>query len=232
LSGLGYYPNPLAPDAAEASVYVGHLKEVIKAAKLLGVAVVNTFIGRDWTKTVDDNWPRFKQVWPPLVKFAEDNGIKIAIENCPMYFSKDEWPGGKNLAHTPAVWRRMFEEIPNANFGLNFDPSHLVWQKIDAIRAAREFASRIFHAHAKDCRVDQNRLDEVGILATPLEFHTPKLPGLGEVDWGRLISVLGDAGYRGPLCVEVEDRTYEGSIENRMAALKQSARYLRQFIEG
>jgi sugar phosphate isomerase/epimerase len=230
VSGLGYYPNPLAPDAAEASVYVEHLKEVIKAAKLLGVAVVNTFIGRDWTKTVDDNWPRFKQVWPPLVKFAEDNGIKIAIENCPMYFSKDEWPGGKNLAHTPAVWRRMFEEIPNANFGLNFDPSHLVWQKIDTIRAAREFAPRIFHAHAKDCRVDQNRLDEVGILATPLEFHTPKLPGLGEVDWGRLISVLGDAGYNGPLCVEVEDRTYEGSIENRKSALVQSARYLRQFV--
>jgi sugar phosphate isomerase/epimerase len=189
VSGLGYYPNPLAPDAAEASVYVEHLKEVIKAAKLLGVAVVNTFIGRDWTKTVDDNWPRFKQVWPPLVKFAEDNAIKIAIENCPMYFSKD-----------------------------------------DTIRAAREFASRIFHAHAKDCRVDQNRLDEVGILATPLEFHTPKLPGLGEVDWGRLISVLGDAGYNGPLCVEVEDRTYEGCIENRKAALRQSARYLRQFV--
>jgi sugar phosphate isomerase/epimerase len=230
VSGLGYYPNPLAPDAAEAAVYVEHLKEVIKAAKLLGVPVVNTFIGRDWTKTVDGNWPGFRQVWPPLIKFAGDNGIKIAIENCPMYFSRDEWPGGKNLAHAPAVWRRMFEQIPDANFGLNFDPSHLVWQKIDYIRAAREFASKIFHAHAKDCRVDQNRLDEVGILATPLEFHTPKLPGLGDVDWGRLISVLGDAGYNGPLCVEVEDRTVEGSVENRKAALEQSARYLRQFV--
>jgi sugar phosphate isomerase/epimerase len=232
VSGLGYYPNPLAPDAAEAAVYVEHLKEVIKAAKLLGVPVVNTFIGRDWTKTVDDNWPRFRQVWPPLVKFAEDQGVKIAIENCPMYFSRDEWPAGKNLAHTPAVWRRMFEEIPSAHFGLNFDPSHLVWQRIDYLRAAREFAPRILHAHAKDCRVDPHRLDEVGILATPLEFHTPKLPGLGEVDWGRFVSVLGDAGYDGPVCVEVEDRTFEGSLEKRKASLVQSARYLRQFIAG
>jgi sugar phosphate isomerase/epimerase len=230
VSGLGYYPNPLAPDAAEAAVYADHLKEVIKAAKLLGVSVVNTFIGRDWTKTVDGNWPRFRQVWPPLVKFAGDRGIRIAIENCPMYFSGDEWPGGKNLAHAPAVWRRMFEEIPSENFGLNFDPSHLVWQRIDYVRAAREFAGRIFHAHAKDCRVDQNRLDEVGILATPLEFHTPKLPGLGDVRWGRLLSVLGDAGYDGPVCVEVEDRAYEGPLEKRKAALEQSARYLRQFI--
>jgi sugar phosphate isomerase/epimerase len=232
ISGLGYYPNPLVPDANEAAVYVKHLKDVIKAARLLGVGVVNTFIGRDWTKNLEDNWPRFKKVWPPLVKFAEDLGIDIAIENCPMYFTKDEWPGGKNLAHTPAVWRRMFEEIPNKNFGLNFDPSHLVWQRIDYLRAARDFAAKIFHAHAKDCRVDPHRLDEVGILATPLEFHTPKLPGLGEVEWGRLISVLGDAGYDGPICVEVEDRMYEGSLENRKAALRQSARFLRQFIAG
>jgi len=232
VSGLGYYPNPLAPDTAEAAVYVEHLREVIKAAKLLGVTVVNTFIGRDWTKTVDDNWPRFRQTWPALVKFAGDHGIRIAIENCPMYFSRDEWPAGKNLAHSPAIWRRMFEEIPDANFGLNFDPSHLVWQRIDYLRAVREFAGRIFHAHAKDCRVDRHRLDEVGILATPLEFHTPKLPGLGEVDWGRFLSVLGDAGYDGPLCVEVEDRTYEGSVENRKTALRQSERYLRQFVSG
>ena len=232
VSGLGYYPNPLAPDTAEAAVYVEHLREVIKAAKLLGVTVVNTFIGRDWTKTVDDNWPRFRQTWPALVKFAGDHGIRIAIENCPMYFSRDEWPAGKNLAHSPAIWRRMFEEIPDANFGLNFDPSHLVWQRIDYLRAVREFAGRIFHAHAKDCRVDRHRLDEVGILATPLEFHTPKLPGLGEVDWGRFLSVLGDAGYDGPVCVEVEDRAYEGSVENRMTALRQSERYLRQFVSG
>lgn len=230
ISGLGYYPNPLAPNLEEAQVYIDHLRKVIVAAKHLGVGVVNTFIGRDWTRSVDENWPRFLEVWRPLVRFAADHGIRIAIENCPMLFTRDEWPGGKNLATTPAIWRRMFNDIPDGNFGLNFDPSHLVWQRIDYVRAVREFAGRIFHAHAKDARVDQHRLDEVGILAEPLQFHTPKLPGLGDVDWGRLISALTDAGYQGPMCIEVEDRAYEGSVENRKAALRQSAVYLRQFL--
>ena len=230
ISGLGYYPNPLAPDSAEAAVYVKHLEEVIQAAALLEIEVVNTFIGRDWRKSVDDNWPRFKQVWPGLIQFAGDRGVKIAIENCPMYFSQDEWPSGKNLAHTPAIWRRMFEEIPADHFGLNLDPSHLVWQQIDYLAAVREFSAKIFHVHAKDCRVDPHRLNRVGIMACPLEFHTPKLPGLGDVNWGKFISVLGDSGYQGPVCVEVEDRSFEGSLQNRQTALIQSGRYLRQFI--
>ncbi len=230
ISGLGYYPNPLAPDPAEAEVYIAHIREVIKAAELLEIGVVNTFIGRDWTKTVEDNWPRFQKVWPGLIRFASEHHVKIAIENCPMFFSKDEWPAGKNLAHTPALWRRMFEEIPSDHFGLNFDPSHLVWQQIDYLAAVREFSKKIFHVHAKDCRVDYYRLNQVGIMACPLEFHTPKLPGLGDVHWGRFLSTLGDAGYRGPVCVEVEDRVYEGSLADRKASLRQSAQYLRQFI--
>jgi sugar phosphate isomerase/epimerase len=230
ISGLGYYPNPLSSDTDESRVAIEHLKEVIRAAAKLKIGVVNTFIGKDCHKSVDENWPGFRKVWPPLVRLAADQGVRIAIENCPMYFTRDEWPGGKNLASAPAVWRRMFDEIPDAGFGLNFDPSHLVWQGIDYLKAAREFAGRIFHAHAKDCRVDRHRLDEVGVLATPLEFHTPKLPGLGDVNWGKLISVLGDAGYDGPVCVEVEDRTFEGSLEKRRAALDQSRAFLRQFI--
>jgi len=232
ISGLGYYPNPLTQDPQEAKVYTDHLKKVIAAAGLLGVNLVNTFIGRDWTKTVDDNWPRLRKVWKPLVKFADDRGVRIAIENCPMFFTKDEWPGGKNLAHSPAVWQRMFEEIPGRNFGLNFDPSHLVWQHIDYIKALREFGSRIFHVHAKDARVDKDRLDRVGILATPLEYHSPKLPGLGDVDWARFLSVLGDTGYDGPVCVEVEDRAYEGTLQRRKAALRQSGRFLSQYLPG
>ncbi len=230
ISGLGYYPNPLVPDEKEAKVYSEHLKKVILASKLLGVNLVNTFIGRDWTKSVDDNWPRFKKVWKPLVKFASDRGVKIGIENCAMYFTNDEWPGGKNLAYCPAIWRRMFEEIPSDNFGLNYDPSHLVWQHMDHIKPLRQFKDRIFHVHAKDARIDKERLDEVGILATPLQFHTPKLPGLGDVNWSRLFSVLGDTDYNGPVCIEVEDRAYEGSLELRKTALKQSARYLKQYM--
>ncbi len=230
ISGLGYYPNPLVADGNEARVYTGHIKKVIRAAEALGVGVVNTFIGRDPARTVEENWPVFKKRWPPLVKYAEERGVRIGIENCPMLFTEDEWPGGKNLACTPAVWRRMFEEIPSPSFGLNYDPSHMVWQRIDYVRPLREFADRIFHVHAKDARVDEDRLAEVGVLATPLEYHTPKLPGLGDVDWGRFFSVLTDVGYDGPVAIEVEDRAYEGALERRTAALAQSAAFLRQFI--
>lgn len=230
ISGLGYYPNPLAPDQAEAQVASDHIKEVILAAELLGVGVVNSFIGRDWTKSVDDNWPRFMEVWSPLIKFAEDHGIKIGIENCPMAFSNDEWPGGKNLAHTPAIWRRMFEAIPSDNFGLNYDPSHMVWQHMDYLKPMRDFTDKLFHVHAKDVRVDKHRLDEVGIMATPLEFHVPKLPGLGDIDWGQFFSVLTDVGYDGPVCIEVEDRAYEASLESRKGSLVQSGRYLKNFM--
>ncbi len=230
ISGLGYYPNPLAPDAEEAKVAVDQIKKVIKASALLGINQMNTFIGRDWTKSVDQNWPRFIKTWRPLIKFAEDNGVRVGIENCPMFFTSDEWPGGKNLAHSPAIWRRMFAEIDSPNFGLNYDPSHLVFQQMDYIAPLREFANKLFHAHAKDGRVDRERLNDVGILATPLQYFTPKLPGLGDVNWGRFISVLGDAKYDGPVCVEVEDRAYEGSLEMRKASLRQSHTYLRQFI--
>lgn len=230
ISGLGYYPNPLAPDTAEAQVYVDHIRKVIEAARKLGVNVVNTFAGRDWTKSVDDNWPRFLQTWKPLIRFAEDNGIKIGIENCPMSFTRDEWPGGKNLATSPAIWRRMFSDIPSDSFGLNFDPSHFVWQQMDYLKAMREFGSKFFHVHAKDARVDSDRLNDVGILAFPNEYHTPKLPGLGDVDWGRFFSVLTETGYHGSVAVEVEDRAFEGSIDLRRASLRQSHTYLRQFI--
>jgi sugar phosphate isomerase/epimerase len=229
ISGLGYYPNPLAPDQAEADVYVEHIRGVVRAAKVMGVPVVNSFIGRDWTKSVEANWPRFRSTWQPLIGFAEEHGVKIGIENCPMLFSGDEWPGGKNLATTPAIWRRMFEEIPSRSFGLNYDPSHCVWLQMDYLAPMRDFKERLFHVHAKDVRLDRHRLDQVGIMAAPLEYHTPKLPGLGEIDWGRFFSVLTDAGYDGPVCVEVEDRAYEGSLERRKVALAQSLRYLRQF---
>ncbi len=230
ISGLGYYPNPLASDRAEADVYIAHIRRVIEAARTLGVGVMNTFIGRDWTKSVEDNWPRFLEVWRPLVKFAGDNGVKIGIENCPMSFTKDEWPGGKNLGTTPAIWRRMFEDIPDENFGLNFDPSHLVWQRIDIPRAIREFGKRFVHVHAKDARIDTEGLYENGILAYPLRFHTPKIPGLGDVPWAQFFSALTESGYDGPVCIEVEDRAFEGSLDERKASLVQSARYLRQFI--
>jgi sugar phosphate isomerase/epimerase len=200
------------------------------AAAMLGVSRVNTFVGRDASLTVDQNWPRFLAVWGPLLEMAEQFNVRIGIENCPMLYTSDEWPGGHNLAYCPAIWRRMFRDLPSPNFGLNYDPSHLVWQQIDYVAPLREFATRLVHVHAKDVRIDYQRLNQVGILATPLEYHTPKLPGLGQIHWGQFFSVLGDVGYRGPVCIEVEDRAYETSLESRQAALRQSAAWLRNFM--
>jgi len=230
ISALGYYPNPLTPDREAAQTYVAHIKKVIRAAHLLGVNQMNTFIGRDWHKSVDDNWPAFLETWPPIIAYAEELGVRVGIENCPMYFTKDEFPGGKNLAQSPAIWQRMFTDIPSDHFGLNYDPSHMIWQMMDYLQPMRTFADRLFHIHAKDVRLDRHRLNEVGIMAHPNEYHTPKLPGMGDVDWGRFFSVLTDVGYRGAVCVEVEDRAYEGTLDDRKAALLQTATYLRQFI--
>ena len=228
ISGLGYYPNPLHPDPEHRRVVVDHLKKVIRAAPLVGAPVVNTFIGRDPAKSVADNWPILQQVWPAIVEAADSATVKLGLENCPMLFSGDEWPGGKNLAASPEIWRRLFDELKSPNLGLNFDPSHLVWQHIDYVRCVREFGKRIVHFHAKDTRIDAPKLHALGIMG--LGWHTPKLPGLGDVPWGALFSALTDAGYHGPVVIEVEDRAYEGTLDDRKRALRQSKRFLEQFV--
>lgn len=230
ISGLGYYPNPLEDNKKNTSRYITHIKKVIDASGRLGIGNVNTFIGRDHKSNIEDNFKRFRKVWPGIIKYAEKRKVKIGIENCPMFFSDDEWPGGKNLASSPAIWRRMFKEIPSRYFGLNYDPSHLVWQFMDYIRPIYEFKNRIFHVHIKDAKLMREQLNDVGILANPLSFHTPKLPGLGDVDWGRFFSALTDIGYNGSACVEVEDRSFEGSLQKRKQSLIQSREYLRQFL--
>lgn len=228
LSGLGYYPNPLDPDPAHRALVGEHLRKVIRAAALLGLGVVNTFVGRDPAAGVAANLKRAREVWGPLVAEARAAGVRVAIEHCPMLFTDDEWPGGKNVAVSPAVWRELFAAFPCGTLGLNLDPSHLVWQFIDAPRAVREFAKHIYHVHAKDERIDRERLYEVGALG--LGWHTPKLPGLGDVAWGPFFAALTDAGYTGPVCIEVEDRAYEGSLADRQRALRQSRKFLEQFV--
>lgn len=228
VSGLGYYPNPLDPDPGHRATVVEHLKKVIRAAPLVGVGVVNTFIGRDPCDPLAANLALVREVWPGVVGEAEAAGVRLGIEHCPMLFSEDEWPGGKNLAVSPAVWRQLFDLFPGGTLGLNIDPSHLVWQFIDAGRAVREFGRRIVHAHAKDERIDRDRLYEVGV--TGLGWHQPKLPGLGDVRWGEFFAALTDAGYDGPVCIEVEDKAYEGSLDARRRALRQSRRFLEQFV--
>ena len=230
ISALGYYPNPLVADEREADIYLTHLQRVISAAQRLGLSQVNTFIGRDHTRSLADNWRLFDERWPAIVRHAETCGVRIGIENCPMLFTGDEWPGGKNLAVSPKIWRTMFEKIPSRSFGLNYDPSHFVWQMMDPVKPIYEFAGRIFHVHAKDARVYPDKLDDVGILAAPLEYHAPKLPGLGDVNWSAFFAALTDVRYTGAVCIEVEDRAYEGSLTDRKRALIQSKRYLENFL--
>ena len=230
ISGLGYYPNPLDPDLAAAKRCVNHLKKVVLAAERLGLKNVNTFVGRDWTKSVDDNWPRFLKTWRPLIQLAEDHDIRIGIENCPMRFTRDEWPGGKNLATTPVIWRRMFNDIPSKHFGLNYDPSHFVLQQMDPVSPLREFQDKLFHLHAKDVKIRRDRLNETGVFAHPLEWHQPRIPGYGEMDWSQFMSALMETTYRGPVCIEVEDDTFGKAVECRKHAVKVAGNVLRPFF--
>jgi sugar phosphate isomerase/epimerase len=213
VSSLGYYPNPLHPDPEHRKTVIGHLKKVIQAAEMLEVPVVGTFVGKDKDKSVPQNLENFAKVWPPIVKFARERGVKLAIENCPMIFSYDEWPGGVNLASTPAIWRKMWEIIPEDNFGLNLDPSHLVWQMIDYERVVRDFASKIFHVHAKDLHIDREGLYNHGVTSQGMGWQVPRLPGLGDVDWGKFIAALTAVGYDYVVSIEHEDRAFEGDEE-------------------
>ncbi|KPL83196.1 AP-endonuclease [Thermanaerothrix daxensis] len=211
ISSLGYYPNPLHPDPDHRQTVIEHLKKVILAAEMLEVPIVGTFIGKDKNKTVPQNLEEYAKVWPPIVKFAREHGIKIAIENCPMIFTYDEWPGGNNLASTPAIWRKMWEIIPDENFGLNLDPSHLILQMIDYVRVVYEFKDRIFHVHAKDLMIDREGLYNNGVLSQGMGWQVPRLPGFGEVDWGKFIGALYRVGYDYVLSIEHEDRAFEGT---------------------
>ncbi len=212
ISGLGYYPNPLHPDPEHSRMVIDHLKKVIVAAGKTGVPVVNTFIGADASKTQDENWESATRVWPEIISTAEDNGVSIAIENCPMIFSPDEWPSGHNLAYNPKIWRRMLEEF-GETIGLNFDPSHLVWLMIDLESAIYEFGSRFYHFQAKDVMVDYEGLYENGTLSSGIGWQIPRLPGLGHVDWATCFSALHRVGYDGPIIIEHEDADFEATDE-------------------
>jgi len=213
ISSLGYYPNPLHPEAEHRETVMTHLKKVIEAAALLEVPVVGTFIGKDKNKTIPQNLEDYTKAWPPIVKFAKERGVKIAIENCPMIFSYDEWPGGNNLASAPAIWRKMWEIIPDDNFGLNLDPSHLILQMIDYERVIREFGDKIFHFHAKDLHIDREGLYNNGVLSQGMGWQVPRLPGLGDIDWSKVFAALTAARYDYVVSIEHEDRVYEGDEE-------------------
>lgn len=230
ISSLAYYPNAMDPDPAKRAAAVGHLKALIKASAKLGVNLVTTFIGRDQYKTADENIELFKEIWPPIVRLAEEEGVRIGIENCPMLFGPDQWPGGQNLMCTPAIYRKLFEICSSPNFGLNFDPSHYVWQGLDYIQTVYEFKDRLFHIHFKDIKLYPEKLKQCGVLAYPLDYMSPKIPGLGDVDWSAFISALHDVRYCGDAVIEVEDKAFEGSREDILKSIRLSKHYLDNFI--
>lgn len=230
ISALAYYPNTLTDDLDQRRRSVDHLKAMIAAAPKLNVDTITTFIGRIQTLTVEENLKVVQEVWPPIIRLAEKYKVRIAIENCPMLFGPDQWPGGQNLMTTPAIWRRVFDLIPSEYFGLNYDPSHFVWQQMDYIRPLYEFREKIFHVHYKDIKVYSEKLRDVGTMAYPLDYMSPKLPGLGDVDWGKYVSALTDIGYNGFSCIEIEDKAFEDSSEKVLDALRLSYRYMRQFV--
>ncbi len=212
ISGLGFYPNPLHPDPEHRRAVIDHLKLVIAAARKMDVPFVNTFMGGDARLTVDQNWEEALRVWPDIVAVANDHGVRLTFENCPMIFSDDEWPAGHNIAWSPRIWRRILEQW-TATIGLNYDPSHLVWLMIDHARFVEEFGPHILHVQAKDLMIDRNGLYERGTLSGGIGWQVPRLPGLGEVDWRVFFSSLYRAGYDGDIIIEHEDRGFEGTVE-------------------
>lgn len=230
ISSLAYYPNPLDEDLEKRQEVIDHLYKVIDGSAIMGVNMVTTFIGRMPSKSVSENLAEVKKVWPAILEYAADKGVKIAIENCPMLFTEDEWPGGQNLFTTPAIWRQVFEVLPYDNLGINYDPSHFVWQQIDYIAPLYEFKDKIFHVHYKDIKVYQDKLKDVGVMATPLQYMSPKLPGLGDVDWGKYVSALTDIGFDGYTCIEVEDKAFEKTDRDVKNSITLSARYLRNYV--
>ncbi|MBA3958955.1 MAG: sugar phosphate isomerase/epimerase [Chloroflexi bacterium] len=212
ISGLGYYPNPMHPDAEVRGAAIAHMKLVIEAAAKMGVPFFNTFMGGDSSKSQDANWQTALEIWPDIVAHAQDNGVRITIENCPMIFSQDEWPGGNNIAWSPYIWRRILEQWAGT-VGLNYDPSHLVWLMIDQERFIGEFGPHILHVQAKDVQIDRDGLYERGTLSAGIGWQVPRLPGLGEADWRRIFAALYRAGYDGDVIIEHEDRDFEGTDE-------------------
>lgn len=230
ISALAYYPNTMDEDLVKREMAIDHLYTVIDAAAMLDINMVATFIGRMTSKSVEENLEEVKKVWTPIIQYAEDKKVRIAIENCPMYFTEDEWPGGQNIMTTPSLFKKVFEILDSDYIGLNYDPSHFVWQQMDYIQPIYDFKDKLFHVHYKDMKVYRDKLNQVGIMATPLEFMSPKLPGLGDVNWAKYVSALTDVGYDGYTCIEIEDKSFEDSDEKVRKSIQLSANYLRNFV--
>ncbi len=214
ISALGYYPNPLDVDPAKAEEARRYLRKVIELAPRVGVDTVCTFVGQTQGTPVIDCMDAFKEVFTPLCQHAEEHGVRLGIENCPM---RDHRTGhGENIARSPEVWDAMFDLVDSPALGLQMDPSHLVYQEIDHIACVHDYGEKIFHVHAKDVEIKRRELARLGIYGQELgrlnsfgngwwRFRTP---GFGEIDWAEFVSAMIDIGYQGNLDIEHEDEVF------------------------
>lgn len=235
ISSLAYYDNNLDADEQKRKSINEHLKKVIDAAHLLKVELVGTFIGRDIRKSVEENISEFEKVFKPLIAYAEKKNVKLMIENCPMVGWQEPEKIG-NIFYSPQLWKEIFRITPDS-FGLNFDPSHLFWLGIDYINAIEQFKDRIFHVHAKDVEIDDDKLHDQSIFGhfgTNLHgksWWIYRLPGLGEIDWQEFIRALKKIGYDFVISIEHEDPVWSGSAERSKAGLKMGLKHLKEFVD-
>ncbi|KGO32224.1 sugar phosphate isomerase/epimerase family protein [Oenococcus alcoholitolerans] len=236
-SSLAYYDNMLEPDLKIRKKYHDHLLAVIKAAGLLGVPLVGCFIGKDQNESLDKNFDEYEDIFSKYVSFAEDNGVKLMIENCPMIgWQSEGYPG--TFSYSPELWDEMFRRIPSSSFGLNFDPSHLDWLGIDYIQALRDYKDRIFHIDAKDMIVDKSKFYRYSIFGKKLDrlhgedsgFWTPVIPGLGDINWDQFYKVMKEIDFKGDFSIEHEDRRFAGNDTLVKKGLEFSFNYLNPII--
>lgn len=221
---LGRCVNYLAGTPAERQQRAAVLSRDIELASELGIGVITVFAGRDPWKTTAENLPLFEQVFTPLVAKAEKYNLRLAFENCPQ---RIWWPTGGNLASTTENLRLLFALIPSPSLGLNFDPSHYVWQGMDYLKAVREFGARIYSVHAKDTELHPDVLAEVGIYGS--DWWHYRLPGWGKVDWGAFLTALREVGYRGPVNIEHEDRYWNHNDDEIRRGVLLAQNHLGQF---
>lgn len=230
ISALAYYPNNMDKDLEKRKVYNEHLIKLFTAAKKLDIKMVNTFIGRVTDRDLDYNLSILNEVWDPIIAAAKSEDIKVGIENCPMYFTYDEWPAGQNLFSSPHNWDKIFAKLNTDVLGINYDPSHQVLQGMDYVKPMLDYKDKLFHLHFKDITIVKEKLNEYGYFAPPNKFSVPKIPGHGDINWGKFVAGAYDSGFRGYACIEVEDRNFEESLESRKKSLSISRRYLKQYF--
>ena len=234
ISSFAYYDNNLDADLEKRKFINDHLKKVIDVASMLGVELVGTFIGRDVTKSVEENLKEFEKVFKPLIVYAENKNIRLMIENCPMVGWQEREKIG-NIFYSPQMWREIFRITPNS-FGINLDPSHLYWMGIDYLEVVKEFKDRIFHVHAKDVEIDHKLLHEQSIYGYFGEnlhgksWWTYRLPGFGEIDWKTFVKGLKKVGYDFVLSIEHEDPVWDGSLDKAKKGLLMGLEFLKNLV--